>query len=82
MEMNQCMLAESIMQTRFACVDLQIYLDTHPDDAMAKSDFISYARKLSAMLERYEAQYGPLLNFGASATDAGSWVYSKWPWDL
>ena len=75
-------LLEKIGEARFACVELRLYLDTHPDDAMAKADYLSYSIKLQQSIERYEQQYGPLMNFGQSPTEAGSWVFQKWPWEL
>ncbi|HPF53930.1 MAG TPA: spore coat protein CotJB [Eubacteriales bacterium] len=78
--MNEQELLTRIREARFACIELQLYLDTHPDDAAAKADYISYAEKLLALIDTYEATYGPLLNFGQSATDAGCWVYGGWPW--
>ena len=75
-------LLEKIGEARFACVELRLYLDTHPDDAMAKADYLAYSMKLQQLIERYEQQYGPLMNFGQSPTEAGSWVFQKWPWDL
>ena len=75
-------LLEKIGEARFACVEVRLYLDTHPDDAMAKADYLSYSIKLQQLIERYEQQYGPLMNFGQSPTEAGSWVFQKWPWEL
>lgn len=82
MDATQKALMEKIREGRFACIDLNIYLDTHPDDEAAKTDYLCYAEKLNLLIDRYEMQYGPLLNFGQSATSAGSWVFQKWPWDL
>lgn len=75
-------LLEKIGEARFACVELRLYLDTHPDDAMAKADYLAYSMKLQQLIERYEQEYGPLMNFGQSPTEAGSWVFQKWPWEL
>jgi len=75
-------LLEKIGEARFACVELRLYLDTHPDDAMAKADYLSYSLKLQQLIRRYEQEYGPLMNFGQSPTDAGCWVNQKWPWEL
>lgn len=75
-------LLEKIGEARFACVELRLYLDTHPDDAIAQADYLAYSLKLQQLIGRYEQQYGPLMNFGQSPTDAGSWVYQKWPWEL
>lgn len=80
--MEACELLNRIAQTRFACVELQLYLDTHPEDAVATADFNSYADTLQSLMTAYENQYGPLMNFGSSAHNAGSWVMQKWPWQL
>jgi spore coat protein JB len=73
-------LLNKIGEARFACVELQLYLDTHPEDLDAKNDFNSYAAALKRMCAEYTENYGPLENFGNSTHDAGSWVYQKWPW--
>ncbi|MDO4573527.1 MAG: spore coat protein CotJB [Clostridia bacterium] len=74
-------LLQKIAEARFACVELQLYLDTHPDDEVAKADYLCYAEKLNQLITRYEQSCGPLMNFGQSPTAAGSWVFGQWPWD-
>ena len=81
MEATQKALLDKIREGRFACIDLNIYLDTHPDDEAAQTDYRCYDEKLAMLVERYEMQYGPLFNFGASLTAGSSWVFEKWPWD-
>ncbi len=81
MEMTMEMLEAKLREARFACVELQLYCDTHPDDEMAQADYLCYAEKLMSLQEAYERAYGPFLNFGQSPTDTGSWVYGKWPWE-
>ncbi|MBQ4423564.1 MAG: spore coat protein CotJB [Clostridia bacterium] len=76
---EQSLLAR-IGETRFACVELQLYLDTHPEDADARNDFNCYANALERLQAEYADTYGPLENFGSCPHDAGSWVYQKWPW--
>ncbi len=77
---NEQALLTKIGEARFACVELQLYLDTHPEDLEAKNDFNSYAEALQHLCAEYTESYGPLENFGNSTHDAGSWVYQKWPW--
>lgn len=81
MDMTEQELLLQISQIQFVCVELNLYLDTHPEDEAAQKDFLSYARMLHELIETYEQQYGPLHNFGHSDTETGSWVYSEWPWD-
>ena len=72
-------LLQRIGEVRFACVELQLYLDTHPDDLDAMNDFNSYAVTLDRLCNEYTERFGPLENFGNSTHDAGSWAYQKWP---
>jgi spore coat protein JB len=77
--MEQALL-NKIGEVRFACVELQLYLDTHPEDLEAQNDFNSYASALEQLMAEYTETYGPLENFGNAQHIAGSWVYQKWPW--
>lgn len=81
MDATQQALLQKIREMRFASIDLNIYLDTHPDDESAKQDYLCYANKLQSLIDRYAAQYGPLMNFGETPTDIGSWVFQPWPWE-
>ena len=80
MELTEQALLQRIAEARFACVELQLYLDTHPEDADAQSDFNSYASALKRLCAEYTQSFGPLENFGNAEHVAGSWVYQKWPW--
>ncbi len=73
-------LLQKIGEVRFALVELQLYLDTHPEDPDAANDFNAYAETLGRLCTEYTERFGPLENFGSSAHAAGSWVYQKWPW--
>ena len=79
-EYTEQALLSRIGEVRFACVELQLYLDTHPDDMDATNDFNSYAETLRRLCTEYTERFGPLENFDNSTHDAGRWVYQKWPW--
>lgn len=74
-------LLRRISQIQFVCVELNLYIDTHPDDADALSDYYNYSVMLNELIASYERQFGPLLGFGHSATTAGSWPCSEWPFE-
>ena len=80
MNPNEQTLFNKIGEVRFALVELQLYLDTHPEDLEARNDFNCYANTLRRLCDEYTESYGPLENFGNSPHEAGSWVYQKWPW--
>ncbi len=82
MEMAPQSLLCKISEYQFVCVELQLYLDTHPDDEDARADYLCYADKLEELIGEYEMQCGPLLNFGISSAPTGSWALSKWPWEV
>jgi len=82
MEMTQQALLMKISECQFVCIELQLYLNTHPEDEDARADMFCYAEKLKLLIHKYESMYGPLLNFGHSPTKTGCWVKSKWPWEL
>lgn len=80
MDTCQTALMNKIMEYQFVCVELNLYLDTHPDDEAARADYLCYGKRLHAMLDQYAELYGPLMNFGHMPTETGCYVTSKWPW--
>ncbi len=80
-DMTKCDLLKTISEYQFVSVELNLYLDTHPGDNAARSDYLYYSARLKELIAAYEEQYGPLMNFGHSATAAGCYVCSEWPWD-
>lgn len=79
--MTECELLSRISEVQFVCVELNLYLDTHPTDTAARSDYFSYSKLLAELIGEYEEEYGPLQGFGHSPTDVGCWVCSEWPWE-
>lgn len=79
--MTQSELMNLISELQFVCVELNLYLDTNPGDANAKSDYLCYGKKLQSAIAEYESLYGPLMNFGHSPTETGCYVCSDWPWE-
>ena len=79
--MTKSELLTKISEIQFVCVELNLYIDTHPGDEDALSDYYHYSSMLNSFIENYEQEYGPLLGFGHSATQTGSWVCSEWPFE-
>ena len=80
MEKQKALLMQ-LQEMEFVAIELNLYLDTHPDDKNARADYQCYARRLLQLIEQYESEYGPLLNFGQSPTEVGCYVMSQWPWE-
>ena len=61
------MLLKKISTYQFASLDLQLYLDTHPDDEGAIGKMNMFKEKAAPLIKEYEKKYGPLKK---SATEA------------
>lgn len=66
----------------FACIDLSLYLDTHPDDKDALKLFNQYRQSKKEYIEQYENKYGPL-NKESNSLNSYPWMWnnSPWPWE-
>lgn len=72
-----------IMAEEFTAVELNLFLDTHPDDRKALNDYNQTAARLAQLKVQYEQRYGPLTNFGESPSEnAWRWVDEPWPWEM
>ena len=73
-------LLKKISTYQFAALDMQIYLDTHPNDRAALEKAEKYTAMARPLIEQYEEQYGPLTK---KVTDTNSWTWVKgpWPWE-
>ena len=70
-----------LMAIDFAIKELNLYLDTHPDD----TDAFDMLKSLIALSregeERYAKRYGPLNLRSLEYADAYNWLQSPWPWE-
>jgi spore coat protein JB len=67
----------------FALVEMNLYLDTHPDDANALAVFNDLATRYATARSNYEAQFGPLIDYGTSGpTSSWAWIQEPWPWQV
>ena len=68
---------------RFAVIEANMFLDTHPHDKQA----LEYFQKVSAMYKKakaeYTEKYGPLSVVDASEQNGKFyWVKGPWPWEV
>jgi spore coat protein JB len=80
---NKRHMLNEIRATEFACLELRLFLDTHPDDARAMEDYDICACRLRQLMDDYSCKYGPLLGNGLQpAGECRTWVKSPWPWEM
>lgn len=72
----------TIEELCFACLDMNLYLDAHPDDKNATNTYNKLCSQLGQARISYEKKYGPINNFGYSPIQyPNKWVDDAWPWD-
>lgn len=79
---EQAQLLTYIDALCFAKIDLNLYLDTNPNDQTAIDLFNQYRVQEEQLKMEYESKYGPLLlNSDALSTHPWAWIDRPWPWD-
>lgn len=82
MDRYLCPLMRQLQEVSFALVDLNLYLDNYPNNQQALADFNRLSQQYAELKNSYEAQYGPLTNFGYSCSQyPWQWIGEPWPWE-
>ncbi len=80
---KQIKLLCEIQAVEFTCLELQLFLDTHPDEPNALSDFNACSCRLRRLLDQYCNEFGPIVSSGLQPAGATwSWADSPWPWEM
>ena len=76
-------LLEQLQVLDFALVELNLYLDTHPNDLKAIEQYNQLAQERMKLAIRFQELYGPLMNFGhAFSRYPWEWSQVPWPWQV
>ncbi|HEU4965767.1 MAG TPA: spore coat protein CotJB [Bacilli bacterium] len=76
-------LLHDLQAVDFVLVELNLYLDTHPDDKNAVEQYNHYAHKKQLLKRDFEQQFGPLQGFGNSYSRYPfDWKEAPWPWQV
>ncbi len=74
-------MLREVMEADFAAYDLQLYLDTHPEDAKALAMYSDVVRRAADAKRAFEAAYGPITADAAAGKKEWTWIKSPWPWE-
>lgn len=79
--MNQKQLLMYLSQVSFGVTEAVLYLDTHPCDKEAMEYYQKMRKLREEALEKYQREFGPLLN--DANDDQCNWVWTEtpWPWE-
>lgn len=73
-------LLKQLMALDFMAVDLQLYLNTHPNDKNALMRYNSIVSQAHMLRHAYENLYGPLSSFRSFSKYPWQWINDPWPW--
>ncbi len=82
--MTEPELMRLINELSFAVTDLNLFLDTHPNDEEALKTFTMLAAALKSYAHDYAHKFGTLYATDATDETPFEWVAAdnKWPWQL
>ena len=69
-----------LMALDFVIRELNLYLDTHPDDREAFETLQKCIRMRAEGHKRYTEQYGPVTVSDLACADVYDWLNAPWPW--
>lgn len=73
---NRREMANEIKELNFSIIDIELYLDTHPEDQKALCLHKGYCRKLKDLKDKYEKVYGSLSIY----CPCNKWRWIEEPW--
>ena len=66
----------------FAIIDINLYLDLHPNDSNMIELFNTYRKEKDQITKEYESKYGPLtINSQSLNKMPWAWDNAPWPWE-
>ncbi len=82
---EQTQMLMQMMALQFTAIDLNLYLDTHPEDQRALMDYNAIVQELAIIKDQYSRRFGPpISNFGSAPPSQypWAWVNEPWPWEV
>ncbi|HHX17585.1 MAG TPA: spore coat protein CotJB [Clostridium sp.] len=78
---NRDELLKQLTALDFMAVDLQLYLDTHPNDREALCRYNTIVAQAAMLRSMFERIYGPLCSYRSASQYPWQWINNPWPWN-
>ena len=76
-------MLNKVREYTFALIDLNLYLDTHPNDVEKIKVFNQYSTQLRQVTNEFESRFGPLsLSSEYLNSYPWAWISTPWPWEV
>jgi len=79
-ETNRCEAMKKLMEADFVAYELQLFLDTHPEDKAAMEKYCEAVKKAKKLREEYEENFAPISPASAAGKLPWQWIVSPWTW--
>lgn len=70
----------NVQINEFVAHELNLYLDTHPDDQRMCKLYHEYIKKMRLAKKEYEDKFGPLEVQNSNCNMPFQWIEGPWPW--
>ena len=70
-----------MMAIDFVTDELELYLDTHPDDKQAFDMYQTFLALRKEARKRYAKHYGPITQCDMLGMSEYAWLNNPWPWE-
>lgn len=80
MDMNREQLLREVMAADFYVIDLNLFLDTHPNDQRAVHLRNCGVQRSKMLRDQFERLYGPLNAQLSYSSCPWQWIEEPWPW--
>lgn len=76
-------ILQDIRELEFALTELNLYLDTHPNNRRALRDYNCVNKALIELKKHYSKKYGQLSSYSFSENSdcSWNWIEGPWPWE-
>ena len=78
--MSRDTLLKQLSAVDFFAVDLQLFLNTHPNDREALNKYNAVVGESAKLRQQYESTYGPVWSYRSSSQFPWQWINDPWPW--
>lgn len=74
-------LMKAIQMYDFYLYDLNLFLDTHPNDRNALAKFNEIKERRKKVYDAYTEKYGPITAVQNNSNEHFYWTDDPWPWE-
>lgn len=73
---------KELQEVEFALIDLNLYLDTHPNDEDAMKKMVKYMETAMELRTKYQDNHTPLFATNLrTKEEQNQWLNDPWPWE-